>query len=107
MFYQRFTFRLILRLLLINLLAVLLGYLLMTTRLWFTITGITLVLLGAVASLYNYINQIRGDIRRFILAIKTRGHTLNFKNKSTQGSFPDLYNSFDDIIKTHKSIQLE
>ena len=39
--------------------------------------------------------------------MKTRDHTLNFKNKSTKGSFPELYSSFDEIIKTHKDIQLE
>lgn len=107
MFYQRFTFRLIFKLLFINILALLLIYLILKTQLWFTITGVSVIFIVSIASLYNYINQIREDIKRFILAIKTRDHTLNFKNRSTKGSFPDLYNSFDDIIKTHKDIQLE
>ncbi|KIO78750.1 response regulator receiver protein [Pedobacter lusitanus] len=107
MFYQRFTFRLIFKLLLINSLIVLLGYLILKTQLWFTIAGVSCILIISVFSLYSYINQIRSDIKRFILAIKTRDHTLNFKNKSTKGSFPDLYGSFDEIIKTHKDIQLE
>lgn len=107
MFYQRFTFRLLLNLLLINSLALLLTYLILKTQLWFTIAGVSCMLLISIISLYNYINQIRADIKRFILAIKTRDHTLNFRNKSTKGSFPDLYSSFDDIIKTHKDIQLE
>jgi two-component system nitrogen regulation sensor histidine kinase NtrY len=107
MFYQRFTFRLISRLLFINLLAILLVYLIRTTQLWFTITGVSLILLGTVISLYFYINQIREDIKRFILAVKTRDHTLNFKNKITKGSFPELYESFNEIIQIHKDIQLE
>lgn len=107
MFYQRFTFRLISRLLIINLLAVILYYLIKTTELWFTITGVSLVLLFNIISLYFYINQIREDIRRFILAVKTRDHTLNFKNKATKGSFPELYESFNEIIQIHKDIQLE
>jgi two-component system nitrogen regulation sensor histidine kinase NtrY len=107
MFYQRFTFRLIIRLLFINLLAILLVYLLRNTQLWFTITGISLILLGSIISLYFYINEIRDDIKRFILAVKTRDHTLNFKNKATKGSFPELYESFNEIIQTHKDIQLE
>jgi len=107
MFYQRFTFKLIFKLLFINVLAFLLAYLVVKTKLWFTIAGVSVILLSAIFSLYNYINQIRADIKRFILAIKTRDHTLNFKNKSTKGSFPDLYSSFDEIIKTHKDIQLE
>jgi len=107
MFYQRFTFRLLFYLLLINALAVLLGYLILKTTLWFTITGVSCIQIVTIFSLYNYINQIKSDIRRFIIAVKTRDHTLNFRNKSTKGSFPDLYESFDDIIKTHKDIQLE
>lgn len=107
MFYQRFTFRLIFRLLVINTLAVLLIYLLKNTQLWFTITGIAIVLCGSIVSLYYYINQIRADIKRFILAVKTRDHTLNFKNKVTKGSFPELYESFNEIIQIHKDIQLE
>ena len=107
MFYQRFTFRLISRLILINSLAVILVYLIVNTQLWFTITGVALVLLGSIISLYFYINQIRADIKRFILAVKTRDHTLNFKNKATKGSFPELYESFNEIIQIHKDIQLE
>jgi two-component system nitrogen regulation sensor histidine kinase NtrY len=107
LFYQRFTFRLIIRLLLINLLAVLLYYLVRRTELWFTITGVSLLLLGSIISLYYYINEIRDDIKRFILAVKTRDHTLNFKNKATKGSFPELYESFNEIIQIHRDIQLE
>lgn len=107
MFYQRFTFRLITRLIVINLLGVLLAYLILNTQLWFTIVGVSLVLLGTIISLYFYINEIREDIKRFILAVKTRDHTLNFKNKATKGSFPELYESFNEIIQIHKDIQLE
>lgn len=107
MFHQSFTFRLILRLLFINLLGVVLVYLIRNTQLWFTISGVSLILLGCIISLYFYINQIREDIKRFILAVKTRDHTLNFKNKATKGSFPELYESFNEIIQIHKDIQLE
>lgn len=107
MFYQRFTFRLIFRLVIINLLGYLLFYLIKNTQLWFTIIGVLLILLGTIISLYYYINQIRSDINRFILAVKTRDHTLNFKNKVTRGSFPELYESFSDILQVHKQIRLE
>ncbi|MDQ8053278.1 MAG: ATP-binding protein [Pedobacter sp.] len=91
----------------INLLAMLLVYLIRRTELWFTISGVVLVLVISVISLYHYINQIRNDIKRFILAVKTRDHTLNFKNKATKGSFPELYESFNEIIQIHRNIQLE
>ncbi|SDD54208.1 sensor histidine kinase [Pedobacter soli] len=107
MFYKRFTFRLIFRLLVINLLGYLLYYLISNTQLWFTIAGTALLLLGAIISLYYYINEIRSDIKRFILAVKTRDHTLNFKNKATRGSFPELYESFGEILQVHKQIRLE
>jgi len=107
MFYKRFTFRLILRLVVINLLGYLLFYLLKNTQLWFTIVGVGLIFIGAVISLYYYINEIRSDIKRFILAVKTRDHTLNFKNKATKGSFPELYESFGEILQVHKQIKME
>lgn len=107
MFYNRFTFRLISKLLIINLLGYLLFYLIQNTQLWFTIVGVGFVLTGSIISLYYYINEIRSDINRFILAVKTRDHTLNFKNKATKGSFPELYESFGDILLVHKQIRLE
>ncbi|MCJ0742907.1 sensor histidine kinase [Pedobacter montanisoli] len=107
MFYQRFTFRLIVKLLFINLLAIVLFFLIRETQLWFTIIGIGLVLIIAIISLYYYINQIKEDIRRFTLAVKTKDHTLNFRNKATRGSFPELYESFNEIIDVHKNVQLE
>ena len=107
MFYQRFTYRLLFRLLVINLLAILLYNLIERTNLFFTIIGVAIILLAALISLYHYINQIREDIKRFILAVKTRDSTLNFRNKVTNGSFPELYESFNDIIQVHKNIQLE
>lgn len=106
-FYNRFTFRLISRLVLINVLAILLYYLIKKTELWFTIAGLGILLISALLNLYFYINQIREDIKRFILAVKTRDSTLNFRNKATKGSFPELYESFNDIIQTQKDIQLE
>ena len=107
MFYQRFTYRLLFRLLVINLLAILLYNLIERTTLFFTIMGVAIILLAALISLYHYINEIREDIKRFILAVKTRDSTLNFRNKVTNGSFPELYESFNDIIQVHKNIQLE
>lgn len=107
MFYQRFTYRLLFRLLVINLLAILLYNLIERTTLFFTIIGVAIILVSALVSLYYYINQIREDIKRFILAVKTRDSTLNFRNKVTYGSFPELYESFNDIIQVHKNIQLE
>lgn len=107
MFYQRFTFKLITRLAFINILGILLYYLIVNTNLWFTICGVSFLFIMSLVSLYHYINQIRADIKRFILAVKTRDHTLNFKNKATKGSFPELYESFNDIIQLHRDIQLE
>jgi two-component system nitrogen regulation sensor histidine kinase NtrY len=107
MFHQSFTFRLIIRLLIINLLAILLFYLVRHTNLWFTISGVALLLIVAIFSLYNYISEMKVDIQRFILAVKTQDNTINFSNKVRKGSFPELYRSFDDIIQIHKDIQLE
>lgn len=106
-FFNSFTFRLLFRLLIINLLVALFVYLIRTTELWFTIFGVAVVLIAALFSLYHYIDRMKEDINRFMLAIKTQDSTINFKAKSHKSSFPELYRSFDDIIQVHKRIQLE
>lgn len=107
MYYHRFTFNLIVRLAFINLLAIALYYLFTKTELWFTITGLSLVLISSICSLYFYINQISKDIKRFVEAVKTQDNTLNFNQKATNGAFPELYRFFNELIKINKDMQLE
>lgn len=107
MFYNHFAFRLIIRLLVINMLAIALYYLIDRTNLWFTITGTAIILLFSIVNLYLYINQISKDIKRFAEAVKTRDNTLNFNRKATRGAFPELYLFFNELIKINKDMQLE
>ncbi|TDO22760.1 sensor histidine kinase [Pedobacter duraquae] len=107
MFFQRFTFRLLAYLLLINGMGVLLVYLIRNTHLYFSMTGLAILMICVILNMYFFINQIKEDIKKFVIAIKTRDSTLNFKNKATRGSFPELYQSFQDILKANKDIQLE
>jgi len=107
MFYNSFTFRLLLRLVFINLLIALLVYLIRYTALWFTMFGVGVILIACLVSLYQYINRVKDDINRFMIAVKTQDSTVNFKAKSQKSGFPELYRSFDEIIQVHKSIQLE
>ena len=107
MFFQRFTFRLLIYLLVINAMGILLVYLIRNTQLYFSMGGLGILMICVVLNMYFFINQIREDIKRFVIAIKTRDSTLNFKNKATKGGFPELYQSFQDILKANKDIQLE
>nr|WP_226904974.1 HAMP domain-containing sensor histidine kinase [Pedobacter schmidteae] len=97
----------IIRLLVINLLAIALYYLTSKTELWFTITGLSIVLIICICSLYFYIGQISKDIKRFVEAVKTQDNTLNFNRKATKGAFPELYRFFNELIKINKDMQLE
>jgi nitrogen fixation/metabolism regulation signal transduction histidine kinase len=106
-FFSSFTFRLLFRLFIINLLIALFVYLIRNTELWFTIFGVGVILAAALFSLYYYIDRMKEDINRFMVAVKTQDSTINFRAKSYKSSFPELYRSFDDIIQVHKRIQLE
>ena len=106
-FFSSFTFRLLSRLFIINLLVLLFIYLIRNTTLWFTIFGVGVILLATLYSLYDYINRMKEDINRFMLAVKTQDSTVNFRAKSRKATFPELYRSFDDIIQVHKRMQLE
>lgn len=107
MFYKRFTVQLLLRMVFINIVAIFLIYLIRNTQLWFTIAGTALLLLSSLISCYFYLNKTREDIKRFILAIKMKDNTVNFKNKAASSSFPELYESFNDILQVHKDVYLE
>ncbi|WP_219224789.1 sensor histidine kinase [Pedobacter antarcticus] len=107
MFYQRFTFRLIAGLLLINLCVILLVYLVITTRFWFTISGLAMFTALMIYTLYGYMNQLNQDIKRFRTAVNTRDHTLAFSKKAARSSFPELYVTFEEILRSQKNIQLE
>lgn len=107
MFFNRFTFNLIIRLLVINFLAIGLYYLISKTELWFTIVGLSIILLINILSLYFYINQITKDIQRFVEAVKTQDNTLNFSQKASKGVFPELYKFFNELIRINKDMQLE
>lgn len=106
-FYKRFTVQLIIRILFINLLILFLIYLIANTKLWFTISGTSLLLASSIFSLYSYLNRTQEDIKRFILAIKMKDNTINFKSKAAGSSFPELYASFNDILQAHKDVYLE
>ncbi|MFA4869709.1 MAG: HAMP domain-containing sensor histidine kinase [Pedobacter sp.] len=107
MFYNRFNFNLIIRLLVINFLAIGLYYLISKTELWFTIVGLSIILLINILSLYFYINQITKDIQRFVEGVKTQDNTLNFSQKTSKGVFPELYKFFNELIRINKDMQLE
>lgn len=105
--YHRFSINLIIRILVINILAIALYKLVSKTELWFTISGLSILLIIALFSLYFYINQISKDIKRFIEAVKTQENTLNFSHKATKGTFPELYKFFNELIQVNKDMQLE
>lgn len=104
---NRFSINLIFRLLIINILAIALYNLISKTELWFSISGLSIILIINIFSLYFYINQISKDIKRFIEAVKTQENTLNFNNKAAKGAFPDLYKFFNELIQVNKDMQLE
>jgi two-component system nitrogen regulation sensor histidine kinase NtrY len=105
--FQSFAFRLLSRLLLVNILGILLYHLAKNTQLYFTISGTAILFILAIISLFVYINQTKEDIKRFIQAVKLQDSTVSFNSQRAKGSFPELYESFNDIIKMHKNIQLE
>lgn len=108
MFYQRFTFRLILYILAINILILVLIQLIDSTRFWFTISGLAILIILLIYRLYQEIDRVNKDIQRFRQALKNRDHTLAFGPKSTATrSFPELYETFQEILRSQKNIQLE
>lgn len=107
MFYKHFSFQITIRLLAINALAFLLYHLIQKGQTWLSISGLALALLACTISLFRYTSQVREDLQHFMLAIKNRDSTLNFKNRTTSSSFPELYAAFGEIISIHRQIEME
>ncbi|MEO1052714.1 MAG: ATP-binding protein [Bacteroidota bacterium] len=107
MIFRRFTFFVILRLLLIfaNLvgLAVIFG----DMRLFFNHIILLVILIAQVYELIRYVNKTNEELAKFLLAIKHSDFSINFSRAGLGKSFGHLYDSFTEIIAAYKEAKIE
>lgn len=82
-------------------------YLWVHLHLYFSAAGVMVVSLLLLWSLVNYISDINDEVSLFITAVKNRDNGIYFDPHKYGKPFSVLFQSFNDIIQTHKTITIE
>lgn len=107
MFYKRFRFQIIFRVLVLCLSVYALFHLLILTKLYAT-AFVTLVFIAyQVVSLIRYVERTNQLLSRFLLAIKYDDFSQGFTGKSLGASFEELVGLFNDVMKKTQQTRFE
>lgn len=107
MFYKRFNFIVVLRLVLIMANFVVLTIIFGDRRLFFNQIILSVILVIQVADLLRYINQTNRELARLFLAIRHSDFSVTFKQSKLGSAFRELQESMTDIIETYKQVKVE
>lgn len=105
--FKSFGFKIVIRVVLLFLSLWLLVHLYQTTTLWFSITGLAVLVLLQLVLLINTSNKITSDVERFADTLKNKDYSMVFSTANNTGSTKRLYQSFNDIILHSKNLELE
>lgn len=106
-FYKKFSFLVVLRLLFILVNMLLLAYIFGDSRLFFNHIILFILLVLQVGELIRYIKRTNKELTKFLLAVKHSDFSINFNNAKIGKSFSDLNEAFTEIISTYKSATIE
>lgn len=98
---HRFTIQVVLRISLILGSCILLAVF-VTRQSWFTVAGITVVILLMVISLIRYVNLTNYTLSKFLDALKTGDHSVYFSEEKIGPSFRKLFRDFNEILRIFK-----
>ena len=107
MFYKRFNFLVIGRLVLIMINFIVIATIFGDKRLFFNQIILSVVLVIQIADLLRYINQTNRELARLFLAIRHADFSVTFKQSKLGSSFRELQESMGDIIETYKRVKVE
>lgn len=106
-FLKLFHIQLLLRITGIVLFLLAAVYLWLHLHLYFSAVGLLAVALLLLWALVRYIEDINSEVALFVTAIKNRDNGIYFDPSKYGKPFSTLFQSFNDIIQTHKNITLE
>jgi two-component system, NtrC family, nitrogen regulation sensor histidine kinase NtrY len=107
MFYKRFNFLVVLRLLLIMINFIVIAIIFGDKRLFFNQIILSVILIIQVGDLLRFINQTNRELSRLFLAIRHSDFSVTFKQSKLGSSFRELQESMGDIIETYKRVKIE
>lgn len=107
MFYRKFRFNIILRVIIILLSSFLFFYLLINTEFWTSAIIILIFIILQTISLIRYAEQTNKYLVRFLEAIKYSDFSHSFSISGLGSSFVELKNSFTEVIRAFQKSRLE
>jgi two-component system, NtrC family, nitrogen regulation sensor histidine kinase NtrY len=107
MFYKRFNFRVVFRLLLIMTNFIVIAMIFGDKRLFFNQIILSVLLVIQTADLLRFINQTNRELTRLFLAIRHSDFSVTFKQSKLGDSFKELQDSMGYIIEMYKQVKIE
>lgn len=107
MISKRFTFLIIVRVLLLVVTIMLLAWIFADPRLFFNQVILSLILVAQVAELVRFVNHTNRELTRFFSAIKHQDFSVAFRQGSLGKSFHDLQQGMSEIIEIYKKVKIE
>jgi two-component system, NtrC family, nitrogen regulation sensor histidine kinase NtrY len=107
MVLKRFTFLIILRIILLMGNVVLIAFIFGDKRLFFNQIILALILVLQVWELIRFVNHTNRELTRLFYAIKHSDFSITFRKELLGQSFEDLQESMIDIIQSYKQVKIE
>jgi two-component system, NtrC family, nitrogen regulation sensor histidine kinase NtrY len=107
MIYKRFSFLIIIRIILLMATVLLISAILGDKRLFFNQIILGLILIIQVAELIRFVNHTNREITKLFYAIKHSDFSITFKQPIVGKSFRGLQESMTDIIQSYKQVKIE
>jgi two-component system, NtrC family, nitrogen regulation sensor histidine kinase NtrY len=104
---KRFSFQVILRIVLIILNAILIAWIFGDMRLFFNQLILVLILVIQVWELIHYINHTNRELTRLFLAIKYADFSVTFNQNKLGKSFKGLQESMIEIVEAYRHVKIE
>src|SRR5215216_1353656 len=102
MLYKRFTFLIVLRIILLLSNVLIISVIFGDKRLFFNQIILALLLVIQVVELIRFVNQTNRELAKFFYAIKHSDFSITFKQSVLGKSFKDLQESMIEIIQAYK-----
>jgi nitrogen fixation/metabolism regulation signal transduction histidine kinase len=107
MIYRRFTFLIIIRIVLLMANVLLISTILGDKRLFFNQIILGVVLIIQVAELIRFVNHTNRELTKLFYAIKHSDFSITFKSPLLGKSFKELRESMIEIIHAYKMVKIE
>jgi len=107
MFYKKFTFLIVLRIVLLMLNVLILSLIFGDTRLFFNQIILGVLLIIQIAELIRFVNHTNRELARLFLAIRHSDFSITFKEPPLGRSFKELQLSMIEIIQAYKDVKIE